>query len=110
MKKRTQRALALMMALSLTLVLALTGCSNSTAPSNAKPGNSSSPSGNGSAGLEYPKNLVLCSGPIGGPWYSSATKTAGRNGLTYILRWPTAGSMWSKRIWIAGRSSTPATW
>lgn len=76
MKKRTQRALALMMALSLTLVLVLTGCSNSTAPSNDKPGNSSSPSGNGSAGLEYPKNLVLCSGPIGGPWYSSATKIA----------------------------------
>ena len=81
MKKTIKKVLALTLALAMALTLVLTGCSDSgSKPSEntSKPDSGSAPSDSGSAPaeLEYPKNLVLCSGPIGGPWYSSATKIA----------------------------------
>ena len=82
--KKNMRALSLILALTLSLSLILSGCGNSTGsnpgPDNSSVSNSGSNTPDNSAPpstkLEYPKNIVICSGPIGGPWYSSATKLA----------------------------------
>lgn len=93
MKKRTRKVLSLILALAMSLALMLTGCGDSadSGSGGGSTGGGASGSGtsdSGSAGggntggeaastaLEYPKNIVICSGPIGGPWYSSATKIA----------------------------------
>ena len=71
MKKNLRKALALILTLAVAFSLVLSGCSSSA------DNNSGSNSSDGdSTGLSYPKNIVICSGPIGGPWYSSATKLA----------------------------------
>ncbi len=84
MKKHATKVLALMMALVFALSIGLTGCSDKSTGSDDKqpstsntpstPDNSDSP--DTSAELDYPKNIVLTTGPLGGPWYSSGTKLA----------------------------------
>lgn len=87
MKKNAKKALALVLALAMIFAVALTGCSSSGSNDNKdnKPAssanidskdNNADSKDNASTEVEHPKNLVLCSGPIGGPWYSAATKIA----------------------------------
>lgn len=84
MKKHATKFLALMLALAFALSVGLTGCSSSDSSSDSKqPPTSNAPSASDSAGasdapaeLKYPKNIVLTTGPLGGPWYSAGTKLA----------------------------------